>query len=77
VAVGLVTRIRALPWVAIFAAARFLYERGREFWKNLSDRERSELGTLVRQSKGRRGNLTNGEYDRLKNLVKKGFTGRY
>lgn len=76
-AVGLVTRIRALPWVAIFASARFLYERGREFWKNLSDRERSELGSLVRQSKGRRGNLTNGEYDRLKNLVKKGFTGRY
>lgn len=76
-AVGLVSRIRALPWVAIFAAARFLYARGREFWGNLSDRERSDLGALVRQSKGRRGNLTDTEYERLKDLVKKGFTGSY
>jgi hypothetical protein len=76
VALALITRIRALPWVAIFAAARFLYERGREFWANLSEAERSDLGGLVRKSKGRRGNLTDREYERLRDLVKKGFTGR-
>jgi hypothetical protein len=76
VALGLITRVRALPWVAIFAAARFLYERGREFWGNLTEAERRDLGDLVRKSKGRRGNLSDREYGRLKELVKKGFTGR-
>ncbi|MGH2960700.1 MAG: hypothetical protein ACRDL3_00685 [Solirubrobacterales bacterium] len=76
-ALGLLTRLRAIPWVALFAAARFLYERGREFWGNLTDAERSDLGGLVRKSKGRRGNLTDREYERLKDLVKKGFTGGF
>jgi hypothetical protein len=75
--VALLTRIRALPWIAIFAAARWLYERGREFWGNLSDGERTQLGALVRQSKGLRGNLSDREYSQLKALVKKGFTGDY
>jgi hypothetical protein len=76
---GVLTRIvargRAINWVALYEAARFLYRHGKERWNNLTPEERRRLGELIRKSKGRRSNLTQSERDRLWELVKKGATG--
>lgn len=69
------TRARAVPWMVLYKAATWLYTKGQQFWGNLSAGERSELGDIMRKSKGRRSNLSDRETDRLKNLVRKGFTG--
>jgi hypothetical protein len=70
----IVTRGRALNWVALFEAARFLYRHGKRSWDNLTPPERNRLGELVRKSKGRRSNLSERERDQLWDLVKKAAT---
>jgi hypothetical protein len=76
---GLLTRVvsrgRAINWLALYETARFLYRHGKERWHNLTPAERRRLGELLRKSKGRRSNLTKAERDRLWALVKKGATG--
>jgi hypothetical protein len=67
----IVTRGRALNWIALFEAARFLYRHGKRSWDNLTPQERSRLGELVRKSKGRRSNLSERERDKLWELVRK------
>jgi hypothetical protein len=67
----LITRGRALNWIALFEAARFIYKHGKRRWDNLTPDERRRIGELVRKSKGRRSNLTERERDRLWALVKK------
>jgi hypothetical protein len=67
----LVTRGRAINWIALFEAARFVYRHGKRSWDNLTPDERSRLGELVRKSKGRRSNLTEAERERMWELVKK------
>jgi hypothetical protein len=70
-------RAKTVPWLAAFEAARWLFGQGRDrLNENLSDRERSELWGLLRKSKGRRSNLTDRDWTRFKNLVKKGLTGK-
>ena len=71
----LASRAALLRWKLLYDAGRWLFEHGRRFWGNLSQDERSDLGRLIRASKGRRANLTASEYERLKLLVRKGFTG--
>jgi len=67
----LVTRGRAINWIALFEAARFVYRHGKRSWDNLTPDERSRLGELVRKSKGRRSYLTEAERERMWELVKK------
>jgi hypothetical protein len=69
------SRARAMSWTALYKSAMWLYGKGQQFWDNLTAAERSELGNLLRQSKGRRANLESNEVDRLKDLVRKGFSG--
>ena len=70
-------RARTVPWVAALEAARWLFNQGRDrLNENLSDHERQELWRLMRKSKGRRSNLTDRDWTRFKNLVKKGLTGK-
>ena len=71
----LVARGRAVNWIALFLAARFVYRHGRRSWDNLSADERRSLGELIRKSKGRRSNLTKVERERMWDLVKKAVTG--
>lgn len=71
----IITRGRALNWVALFEAARFLYRHGKERWDNLTPDERRRVGELVRKSKGRRSNLTERERERLWELVRKATIG--
>lgn len=69
----LALRGRAVPWVRVMLAARWVYERGRD---NLTDAERRELGAILRKSKGNPRNLTATDRGRTRALVTKGLTGR-
>ncbi len=69
------SRARAVSWTALYKSATWLYGKGQQFWDNLTAAERTELGNILKKSKGRRANLTSRETDRLKELVKKGFKG--
>jgi hypothetical protein len=71
----LITRGRAINWIALFEAARFTYKHGKQRWDKLTPDERRRIGELVRKSKGRRSNLTERERDRLWALVKKAMAG--
>ena len=64
---------RRLPWVRIWIAAKWLYERGKD---NLTQAERRELGTLLKKSKGDPRKLNAKERSRVRNLVSKGLTGK-
>jgi hypothetical protein len=72
----LVTRGRAIPWLALYESGRWIYGHGRRAWENLDPSERERLGDLLRKSKGRRSNLSTRERDELGSLVKKAVTGK-
>jgi hypothetical protein len=72
----LVTRGRAIPWLALYESGKWVYGRGRRAWENLEQPERERLGGLLRKSKGRRSNLSTRERDELWSLVKKAVTGK-
>ncbi|OLE36306.1 MAG: hypothetical protein AUG48_07785 [Actinobacteria bacterium 13_1_20CM_3_68_9] len=71
----LVTRGRAIPWLALYQSGKWIYGHGRRAWQNLEPGERERLGGLVRKSKGRRSNLSSKERDELRMLVKKAAIG--
>lgn len=67
---------RRVPWKMAWAVALWLTEKGRERVEtNLTQRERSELWTLVKKSKGRPGNLAERERTRVRNIVTKAVRG--
>jgi hypothetical protein len=71
----LVSRGRAIPWLALYQSARFVYGHGKRAWNNLTPRDRERLGALLRKSKGRASNLSQRERDELWSLVKKAASG--
>jgi hypothetical protein len=71
----LVARGRSVQWLALYESARLIYSHGKRLWGNLDPAERQNLGRLVRKSRGRRSNLSEGERDELWSLVKKAATG--
>jgi hypothetical protein len=71
----LVSRGRAIPWLALYQSSKFVYTHGRRAWNNLQPGERERLGSLVRKSRGRASNLTQRERDELWSLVKKAAIG--
>jgi hypothetical protein len=73
---SIIARGRALPWLALYQTAKWIYEHGRRAWGNLTPTERRRLGELVRKSKGRRLNLSERERDELWSLTKKAGTRR-
>jgi hypothetical protein len=72
----LITRGRAMPWLALYQSGRWVYGHGRRAWDNLEPDERRRLGDLLRKSKGRRSNLTDRERDELWSLVRQAASGR-
>lgn len=62
-----------MPWVRVWLAAKWLYERGRS---NLTEAERRELGRVLRKSKGDPRKLTVKERQRVRALVAKGVRGK-
>ena len=69
------SRAKNVRWLALYETARMVYGHGRRVWDNLEPTERERIGALVRKSKGRRANLTDGERNELWTLVKKAATG--
>ena len=67
---------RRIPWRTLFVAGQQLYQRGRAFRDNLTAKERTRLGEILRKSKGRRSNLSDAEVGELRGLVVKGFRGQ-
>jgi len=61
------SRVKALPWLALLQASVILGER----WRALSDKDRARLTRLMRESRGRLGNLSVKERDELRRLVGK------
>jgi hypothetical protein len=64
----LFARGKALPWARIYVLGEWAYRKGRAVHGGLEESERAELGRLLRRSKGRRSNLTRGEFERLREL---------
>jgi hypothetical protein len=60
-------RVKALPWAALL---RVGFAAGRR-WRSLSERDRARLTELVRESRGRLGNLSSGERRELRKLAGK------
>jgi hypothetical protein len=61
------SRMKALPWAALLQAA---VAAGRR-WRALSEKDRARLTRLVRDSRGRLGNLSSKERNELRKLVRK------
>lgn len=64
---GVSSRVKALPWLALLQASVILGER----WSALSEKDRASLTRLLRESKGRRGNLSVKQRAELRSLVNK------
>jgi len=71
----LAARAASMRWRAVYAGGTWLLNKGRQAWSNLSDTERRELTSLLRASRGRRSNLSEAEFARAKDLVRKGLSG--
>jgi hypothetical protein len=62
------TRLKqALPWAALVRVAAVVGKR----WGALTAKERGRLASLARTSRGRPGNLSKGERNELRKLVRK------
>jgi hypothetical protein len=61
------SRVRALPWAALLQGGIVVARR----WRSLSERERERLTSLVRESRGRLGNLSSSERRELRKLAGK------
>jgi hypothetical protein len=61
------TRLKALPWAALLQAGLAFGAR----WRALSEKDRTRLTQLVRQSRGRVGNLSARDRDELRKVVRK------
>jgi hypothetical protein len=67
---------RRIPWKMVWAVALWLTEKGRERVEtNLTHKERSELWTLVKKSKGRPDRLGKRDRTRVRNIVTKAIRG--
>jgi hypothetical protein len=61
------SRLKALPWAALLQAVIAAGER----WRRLSEKDRARLTRLLRDSRGRLGQLSSGERDELRKLARK------
>lgn len=71
----LLGRAKTVRWLALYETARMVYGHGKRVWDNLEPRDRERIGVLLRKSKGRRSNLSDGERNELWTLVKKAAIG--
>jgi hypothetical protein len=61
-------RLRALPWLLLFEAARSVHSHVNE---NLSPRERRRVAEILRGSRGLPQNISRSDRDELKRIAKK------
>ncbi|HLM49822.1 MAG TPA: hypothetical protein VK279_04680 [Solirubrobacteraceae bacterium] len=60
-----------IPWAMLLELGRWVYFHGRTAYARLNEHERQELPRLLRQSRGRPGNLTDRERSELRRIVTK------
>jgi hypothetical protein len=58
---------KAVPWAILLEVAAV----ARGHWQGLSERDRERLSSLIRKSRGRRGNLTKKERDDVRRILGK------
>jgi len=61
--------VRGLPWVRVVTLAAAVAGEGRRRWERLSRREQDQLLRILRKSRGRPGNVTDGERAELRRIV--------
>jgi hypothetical protein len=67
---------KRVPWRMVWAVSLWLVQKGRDRAEaNLTKKERGELVSLVKKSKGRPGNLAQRDRTRLKNIAGKAIRG--
>lgn len=67
---------RRVPWKTVWAVSYWLATKGRErVQKNLSNSEQREFWELIKKSKGKPGNLTLKERERMKKIAGKAIRG--
>jgi hypothetical protein len=59
--------VKALPWAALAQAGIVIGDR----WRSLSEKDRARLAALLRDSRGRLGNLSVKEREELRKLTRK------
>ena len=64
---------RRVPWKRVLAALAWAYKNARD---NLTQAEWSELGTLLKKSKGDPRKLSARDRSRIRNLAQKAVTGK-
>ncbi len=67
----LFARGKAVPWARIYFLGIWAYRKGKAVHGELTEDELRDLGGLLRKSRGRRRNLTDREFARLRTLVGK------
>jgi len=67
---------KRIPWRMVWTVVLWLGAKGRDrVQENLTRKEQSEFGQLVKKSKGRPGNLSQRDKTRLKNIAGKAIRG--
>jgi hypothetical protein len=67
---------KRVPWKMVWAVSLWLAQKGRDRAEaNLTKKERGELVSLVKKSKGRPGSLPQRDRTRLKNIAGKAIRG--
>jgi hypothetical protein len=61
------SRLKALPWLGLLQVGVAIGER----WRALSEKDRARIARLLRESRGRLGNLSARERKELRKLVGK------
>jgi hypothetical protein len=71
------TAIRRIPWKRVWITSLWLYNQGRSrLEQNLTPKERDELRSLMKTSKGIPSNLSKRQRDRFRELVSRAVRGR-
>lgn len=66
-----ITRVRTLPWQVILSVGTQVAREGQRRWNRLTPAEQRRLKTLLRESRGRIGNLSRREREELRRIVSK------
>lgn len=67
---------RRVPWKTVWAVSYWLATKGRDrIQKNLTANEQSEFWELTKKSRGKPGNLSKRDRDKLKKIAGKAIRG--
>ena len=68
---GVVSKVRAVPWLVVVTVTAEVARAAREHWNDLPARDRGRLQELLTKSRGRPDRLTQSERDELIGLARR------